>query len=89
MPLIESFKATTRLNAFILASLVTATAVVVGVEIKTRMTTFVDKDGYKIKHHPSWRGVLITFAATFAASMLAYGVLYYLVGIGEGMMVCE
>ena len=87
MPLIENFKSTSILKAFILNSLASSLVIFIAILVKS------DFDNYKIIEKnlirtTTFKSLLFTLLFTFLSSLIAYTILYFIFGFGGGMLSC-
>ncbi len=86
MVLIHGFRGTTIWKAFVLNALATSITIVFALEIKARFDTYVDEDGRTIREVTNVKSVVLTFAVTFTATLVAYFLLHVLFGYGTGQL---
>ena len=87
MPLIENFKSTSILKAFILNSLASSLIIFIAILVKA------DFDNYEIvenniRRTTTFKSIFFTLLFTFLSSLIAYTLLYFIFGFGEGMLSC-
>jgi len=87
MPLIHGLRSTNIWKAFLLNSLAATLVIFIAMTVKGRFDKFTDKNNRQIVRTTNAKSIILTLAATFTASMLAYSLLYFLFGYGYGMLV--
>lgn len=92
LPLIEGFRATTIMNAILLASLVTAISSVVAIETRRKLDDtksslyIMVNDWFPGKRLGHMAILLIVFASSFITSFLIYNALHIVFGYGSAMI---
>ncbi len=88
MPLINNFRSTNIWKAFILNSLAASIVIVIGISIKSHFDTYTVKntDENNIERETNFKSISLTIFFTFAASLLAYTIMYFIFGFGGGML---
>jgi 1,4-dihydroxy-2-naphthoate octaprenyltransferase len=100
IPLVKGFKATNRINAFILNSLRAALVIVLTITAKDyfdKYTTTIDvnhtaddDDEHSVViRQTSVKSLLISFLVAFTVSMIAFSTLYVVFGFGGGLLTDE
>ncbi len=80
MPLVRNFRSTNIWKAFALNALATSIAIVVAIEIKTRLDTIADQNGDTIQQQTNLKSVVVTFLFTLAATFFAFALLHFVFG---------
>ena len=93
IPLIEGFRASTIIKAFILASLVTAISAIVAIETRrefddTKSTLYITlNDWFPGKRLGSIAIIFFVFVTTFLTSFLVYNLLHIIFAYGAAMII--
>ena len=84
MPLTKKFRSTSRAKAFLIASLIAATVIAISVEVRLALDQWeTTKD---ISH--GWK-LLLEFLTAFIIGISIYGISYFLIDYGTGMLTCD
>lgn len=87
MALIKQFKATNVWKAFTLNSIVAALVIFIAMWVKGKLDKYTDKKGDNIDRTTTWQSIVVTLISTFAASFLAFTLMYFIFGYGGGQLV--
>ena len=89
MPLISGFRSTSVWKAFFLNSIASTLVIFIAINVKSRFDKFTYKKDpdREIVRTTNWQSIVLTLISTFATSMIAFSVMYFVFGFGGGMLV--
>ena len=87
MPLIQNFKSTSILKAFILNAITASLVIVIGIAVKDHFDTYIIDDKNNVKRTTNFLSIFLTIIFTFLTALISYTIMYYVFGFGGGMLI--